>query len=59
MAVLCKNCAGRLIFNPASQKLECEGCGSSYSPEDVEDIYAEAGSKYYDTRVYTCSHCGA
>jgi DNA-directed RNA polymerase subunit RPC12/RpoP len=59
MAVLCKNCAGRLIFNPASQKLECEGCGSFYSPEDVEDIYAEAGSKYYDTRVYTCSHCGA
>ena len=59
MAVLCKSCAGRLIFNPASQKLECKACGSSYRPEDVEDIYAPKDSKYYDTRVYTCGHCGA
>ena len=59
MAVLCKSCAGRLIFNPASQKLECKACGSSYRPEDVEDIYASRDSKYYDTRVYTCGHCGA
>lgn len=59
MAVLCENCAGRLIFNPASQKLECATCGSSFYPEDVEDKYADASSKYYDTRVYTCSHCGA
>ena len=59
MAVLCKSCAGRLIFNPASQKLECKNCGSSYRPEDVEDIYASRDSKYYDTRVYTCGHCGA
>ena len=59
MAVLCKSCAGRLIFNPASQKLECKACGNSYRPEDVEDIYASRDSKYYDTRVYTCGHCGA
>ncbi len=59
MAVLCSNCAGKLIFNPASQKLECQTCGSSFRPEDVRDIYAEAGTKFYDTRVYTCGHCGA
>lgn len=59
MAVLCKNCAGKLIFNPASQKLECNTCGSSYRPQDVEDIYASSDTKFYDTRVYTCSHCGA
>ena len=59
MAVICKSCAGRLIFNPASQKLECKACGNSYRPEDVEDIYASRDSKYYDTRVYTCGHCGA
>ena len=59
MAVLCRNCAGRLIFNPASQKLECATCGSSFRPEDVEDKNADLQSKYYDTRVYTCSHCGA
>lgn len=59
MAVLCRNCAGRLVFNPASQKLECATCGSSFRPEDVEDENAERHTKYYDTRVYTCSHCGA
>ena len=59
MAVVCSNCSGRLIFNPASQKLECAACGSMFDPEDVRDIYADVHSKYYDTRVYTCSHCGA
>lgn len=59
MAVLCSNCAGKLIFNPATQRLECATCGSSFRPEDVEDKNAELHSKYYDTRVYVCSHCGA
>ena len=59
MAVLCSNCAGRLIFDPATQKLECATCGSSFRPEDIEDKNAELHSKYYDTRVYVCSHCGA
>ena len=59
MAVICSNCAGRLIFNPATQRLECSNCGSSFRPEDVEDINTDIQSKYYETRVYTCSHCGA
>lgn len=59
MAVLCSNCAGKLIFNPATQRLECATCGSSFRPEDVEDKTADLHSKYYDTRVYVCSHCGA
>lgn len=59
MAVLCKNCSGKLIFNPASQKLECAACGSSFRPEDIHDVYAEVHAKYYDARVYTCEHCGA
>ena len=59
MAVLCSNCAGKLIFNPASQKLECANCGAGFRPEDVRDTSTEVSSKYYDTRVYTCGHCGA
>lgn len=59
MAVLCSNCAGKLIFNPASQKLECANCGAGFKPEDVMDTNADVHSKYYDTRVYTCGHCGA
>ena len=46
MAVLCSNCAGKLIFNPATQRLECATCGSSFRPEDVEDKNAELHSKY-------------
>lgn len=59
MAVLCSNCSGKLIFNPASQKLDCVSCGSKFRPEDVEDKDARLHTKYYNTRVYTCSHCGA
>lgn len=59
MAVICPNCAGKLIFSPASQKLECARCGSSFRPEDVSDVYADAHSRYYDAKVYTCGHCGA
>ncbi len=59
MAVLCRNCSGKLIFNPASQKLECAACGSSFRPEDVQDSNAELHTKYYDARLYICSHCGA
>ena len=44
MAVLCANCSGKLIFNPASQKLECAACGSRFDPEDVKDINADAHS---------------
>ena len=53
MAVLCSNCAGKLIFNPASQKLECANCGAGFRPEDVRDTGTDVSSKYYDTRVYT------
>ena len=59
MAVVCSNCSGKLIFNPASQRLECVSCGSKFRPEDVEDKGARLHTKYYNTRVYTCSHCGA
>lgn len=59
MAVICRSCAGRLVFNPASQALECVKCGNSYRPEDIEDENAELHSKYYDTRVYICPQCGA
>ena len=38
MAVLCSNCSGKLIFNPASQKLECAACGTGFVPEDLRDI---------------------
>lgn len=59
MAAQCPNCAGRLIFDPASQRLLCESCGSRFAPEEVEDENAERHTKYYDANIYVCSHCGA
>jgi len=59
MAVLCRNCSGKLIFEPSLQKLQCVSCGSIFDPEDVSDENAERHSKYYDANVYVCSHCGA
>ena len=36
MATLCKNCSHALVFNPATQLLECSACGSMFRPEEVE-----------------------
>lgn len=55
MATLCKNCSHALVFNPASQLLECSACGSMFRPEEVEaeskeyreDLKAEAAGEIY------------
>ena len=74
MATLCKNCAHALIFDPTSQKLVCEACGSSFAPEEIESeakeyrqdlraetaeqVYGTADKQYMDCYVYTCAECG-
>ena len=73
MATLCKNCAYGLVFDPASQRMVCEACGSSFLPEEVEaesrklrqDLQAQSMQEKYgvededmmDCYVYTCSQC--
>ena len=74
MATLCKNCAHALVFDPVSQKLVCDACGSSFKPEEIEseaqayrqDLKAESmkevtGAKdetMMDCYVYSCAECG-
>lgn len=74
MATLCKNCGHTLIFDPISQKMECEACGSSFLPEEIEaeskqyrqdekiesmeEIYGQKDADFIDCYVYTCSQCG-
>lgn len=41
----CPSCNGALEFSPASQKLECPFCGSSFEPAYVEQLYADAQAK--------------
>ena len=41
----CPGCTGPLQFSPNTGKLECEYCGSSYTPAEVEAYYAEQNAK--------------
>ncbi len=36
MAVICRNCGGTLVFDPESQKMICNRCGSLINPAEVE-----------------------
>lgn len=41
----CPGCTGPLHFSPNTGKLECEYCGSSYTPAEVEAYYAEQNAE--------------
>ncbi len=41
----CPACTGPLHFTEASGQLECDYCGSSYSVEEIEALYAEKEQK--------------
>ena len=55
----CPNCGGSLSFDPASQKLQCKYCNSTYTQEEVQKIFAEQeGAKdqpisFSDTQDYS------
>ena len=37
----CPACTGPLHFSSATGKLECDYCGSSFTPEEIEALYAQ------------------
>ena len=37
----CPACTGPLHFQSSSGLLECDYCGSTYTPQEIEDLYAE------------------
>ena len=41
----CPGCTGPLQFSPTTGKLECEFCGGSFTPAEVEAFYAEKNQK--------------
>ncbi|MBR2821895.1 MAG: TFIIB-type zinc ribbon-containing protein [Clostridiales bacterium] len=74
MVTNCRNCAGRLVFDPSSQKLVCESCGSMFKPEEFDisekeelldqkavsmnQIQGTDDKDFMDCYVYTCASCG-
>lgn len=70
----CTNCAAKLVFDPKTQKLSCERCGSQFNPQDfnvpdsdpvwdkqpssLNEILGTDSEEYMDCYVYTCSSCG-
>ena len=74
MATLCKNCAHALVFDPNTQRLVCDACGSSFTPQEIEseakeyrqDLQAQSAQQAYGTDdkqymncyVYQCAECG-
>ena len=74
MITRCRNCANQLVFDPGTQKLVCDRCGSSFKPEDfnisgddpvwdkkptsMNEILGTDSKEYMDCYVYTCSSCG-
>lgn len=70
----CPSCTGPLQFSAATGKLECEYCGSGYSVEEIEALYAAKNEKAEaaaetaaaaenwnaeSIRAYVCPSCGA
>lgn len=66
----CPSCAAPLTFNPERQRFCCEYCLSEFSPEKIQQIYAEreqSGAdsqqefkeELHDGYVFHCDSCGA
>jgi len=47
----CPACTGPLQFKAESGKLECEYCGTAYSPEEIEALYAEKDLKAAENKA--------
>lgn len=63
----CPACSGALEFDPATQKMLCPFCGSSYDMEELREKDAQAGewtsakAEEWDdgnVAVYRCESCG-
>lgn len=64
----CPNCDAELIFNPETQQLSCDYCRSSFTMEQIQQIYADVDTNIpppdtsdfeSHTNLYHCSTCGA
>lgn len=45
----CPACGGPLHYNEKTGKLECDYCGSSYTPKEIETLYSQKNQKAAET----------
>lgn len=66
----CPNCGAELVFDPLTQKMNCEFCRSEFSVDKVKEICAETDPESPEekarredfeshTNLYQCRSCGA
>ncbi len=54
----CSNCNGNLVFDIASQKLQCAYCSTQYDPYEMDQTIHANEVDTMDVTMYTCSQCG-
>ena len=60
MIYKCKNCGSAIQFDPTSGKLTCGSCGSSFAPEECDEILGKnEQNNTIEQKIYCCSACGA
>ena len=60
MIYKCKNCGSAIQFDPTSGKLTCRFCGSSFAPEECDEILGKnEKNDTIEQKIYCCSACGA
>ncbi|MBR5513212.1 MAG: hypothetical protein IKV85_04400 [Ruminococcus sp.] len=66
----CPNCDAELIFDPATQQLNCEFCRSMFTMDKIKEVYADVKPESAEeteqkeefeshTNLYQCKNCGA
>ena len=68
--IVCPSCGANLKFDPKSQKMLCDFCGSSFDPKEF-DVKEDAQEQVFqeenpdtpefdtiDVTIYTCPQCG-
>ena len=70
MATVCKNCGQQVKFDPASQRVVCNACGSKFLPHEISEYGVDVLEKavpesvefneedFMDCYVYSCNSCG-
>ncbi len=71
--IVCPSCGANLKFNPKTQRMQCDFCGSDFDPKEFEVQHdaqeqtvatqemsddTEADEDTYNVTIFTCPQCG-